>query len=606
MLCQASNPSSPSLPRGMQQQPPKLQAQSVTPTRRTLYDGPPTAAAEPATPGLQRSPSSPQQKSARDSPSLESFTQSQLGDDERSEESGRTSQEQPPRSSTLHANRSSSVVKEDPIEFSATIGDNAPIFLRETPAADSYVGSPNEVHTPRSATSSNKTPTQASFAEKAQLAKAQEKASIRESIERPPKHTSPPQSRFSLPAPQSETNQRPAPASRHDPTFNTNQGLSNEYKEPLKSFGSGRDFRATNLPTERSPIPQKAEPNLQAPKPVLVQREGETASYVPLQPPQISKKYGEPASASTPLVPPGNLSQPPRSSQDDSQLGPSIDLTADTSAITRLPSPASQHATSRDLLEQRGRPGPIHYGIDHDFIPRNDQRHVREPSPVYQGGFPDRVSHDSYRSLEPNTFTNSTFWQSDSSRGGTDRPAQHYPEQVRDNEGFVQRQQAEQERSAYADSPIERRSESKPRSRRGSRGSAFFRSFGKSSEADQPPLPDTSDVQAQHMPVHSPSSRERKGSRTSILRSLKRNSGSWSGSGRSKENTTPTTSVPQSLPPGQVYQATSHHENNSSPSRGLTNKNKSDKKLQRASVSANVEQDSGKKKRFSAIGVSNS
>ena len=587
----------------MQQQPPK--AQSATPTRRSLYDGPPTAAAEPASPGLQRSPPSPQQKSARDSPSLESFTQSQLGDDERSEESGRTSQEQPPRSSTLHANRGSSVAKEEPIEFSATIGDNAPIFLRETPAADSYVGSPNEVHTPRSTSSSNKTPTQASFAEKAQLAKAQEKASIRESIERPPKPTSPPQSRFSLPTPQSETNQGRASGGRHDPTFKTNQGLSKENKETFKSFGSGRDLRATNLPTERSPIPQKAEPNLQAAKPVVGQREEETASYVPLQPPQIFKKHGEYASTTTPLLLPGNLSQPPRSSQDYSQRGPSIDLTADTSGINRLPSPAPQQATSRDLLEQRGRPGPVHYGIDHDFIPRNDQRHVRGSSPVYQGGFQDRVSHDSQRSLEPNTFTNSAFWQSDSSRG-TDRPANYHPEQVLDNGGFVQRPQGEQEGPDNANSPIERRSESKPRSRRGSRGSAFFKSFGRSPEADQPPLPDTSDVQAQHTPVQSPSSRERKGSRTSILRSLKRSSGSWGGSGRSNENTTPTTSVPQSLPPGQAYQATSQHAKDNSPSRGLTNKSKSDKKLQRASVSANVEQDSGKKKRFSAIGVSNS
>ena len=605
MLCQASNLSSPSLPRGMQQQPPSLRAESATPTRRTLYDDPPAAPTEPATPGLQPSPPSPQRKSPRDSPSLESFTQSQLGDDERSEESGRASQEQPPRSSTLHANRGSSDAKEEPIEFSATIGDNAPIFLRETPSADSYVGSPNEVHTPRSATSSNKTPTQASFAEKAQLAKAQEKASIRESIERPPKPKSTPKSRFSLPAPQSEINQGRASAGRPDPTFNTNQGFPNPNKDTFKSFGSERDVRATNTPTERSPIPQKAEANLQAPKPVVDRRGEETVSYVPLQPPQTSKKNGEYASTNTPLLVPGNISQPPRSSQDYSYRGPSIDVTADTSGINRLPSPASQQATSRDLLEQRGRPGPVHYGIDHDFIPRNDQTHVRDPSPVYQGGFQDRVSHDSHQSSDPNTFTNSSFWQSDSSRGGTDRPANYYPEQTLDNGGFVQRPQAKQKRPDNADSPIERRSESKPRSRRGSRGSAFFKSFGKSSEADQPPLPDTTDVQAHHTPVQSPTSRERKSSRTSILRSLKRNSGSWSGSARSKENSTPTTSVPQRLPPGQAYQATPQHREESSLG-DPTKKSKSDKKLQRASTSANVEQDSGKKKRFSAIGVSDS
>ena len=587
----------------MQQQPPNLQAQSAT-TRRSLYDGPTTAATEPVTPGLQRSPPSPQQKSPRDSPSLESFTQSQLGDDERSEESARTSRDQPPRPPILHANRSSLDAKEEPIAFGATIGDNAPIFLQETPSAGSYVGSPNEVYTPRSATSSNKTPTQASFAEQAQLAKAQEKASIRESIERPPKPTSPPRSRFSLPAPLSQNNPGRESASRHDPASNTSQGPPKAYRDTFQNSGSGRDVRAPNLPAERSPIAQKAEPNLQIPKPIVGQRE-ETASYVPLQPPQTSKKYGEYVSPAIPLLVPENTHQAPRSLQDYSQRAPNIDVSTDTSDSNRLPSAASQQATIRDLLEQRGRPGPVHYGIDHDFIPRNDRRHVRDGSPSYQGGLQDIVAQDLREAPDSNTSIDPAFWQSDDSRGGTERPANYYPEQVPEDRGFVQRPQAEQERADYVGSPIEGRSESKPRSRRGSRGSAFFKSFGRSSEADQPPLPDTSDVQAQHMPVQSPNSRERKGSRASILRSLKRNSGSWSGSGRSKENTTPTTSVPQYMPPGQLYQATPQHAKDNSPSRGPNSKSKLDKKLQRASTSANVEQESGKKKRFSAIGVSN-
>ena len=590
----------------MQQQPPNLRAQSATPTRRTLYDGPPTAATEPVTLGLQRSPPSPEQKSPRDSPSLESFTLSQLGDDERSEESGWTSREQLPRPSTLHANRSSSDAKEERIVFGATIGDNAPIFLQETPSANSYVGFPNEVHTPRSATSSNKTPTQASFAEKAQLAKAQEKASIRESIERPPKPTSPPRSRFSLLAPQSQNDQGRDFARGHDPMSNTSQGVPKGYGDTIQITNNGRDLRATNSATEGSSISQKAEPNLQAPKSIVGQREEETASYVPLQPPQTSKKYGEYVSPPIPLLAPENIHQVPRSSQDYSQRAPDIDVTTGTSNTNRLPSPASQQATIRDLLEQRGRPGPVHYGIDHDFIPRNDQRHVRDRSPSYQGGLEDNVAHDSRQSLEPNTSTDSAFWQSDDSRGGTERSANYYPEQVPDNSGFVQRPRAEQGRADHVGSPTEDRSESKPRSRRGSRGSAFFKSFGKTSEADQPPIPDTSDVQAQHTPVQSPNSRERKGSRASILRSLNRNSGSWNGSGRSKENTTPTASVPQYLPPGQSYQATPHYAKENSPSRGPNTKSKSDKKLQRASTSVNVEQDSGKKKRFSAIGVSNS
>lgn len=154
------------------------------------------------------------------------------------------------------------------------------------------------------------------------------------------------------------------------------------------------------------------------------------------------------------------------------------------------------------------------------------------------------------------------------------------------------------------DSPVERRSESKPRSRRGSRSSPFFKTFGRSSESDQSSLPHIHDNQVSSTPVTSPVAEGKKGRRTTLLRSLKRNSASGSASGQSKENITPTTTTPQSIPPVQTFPAASQRMNEESPSRGPPSTSKSNRKLQRASTSGNAEQDGGKKKRFSAIGVS--
>ena len=585
----------------MQQQQPHLQAQPTNLNPSTLHDDPNTAANDRCAPEPRVSIPSSQQK-PRDTPSVESFTPSQLGDDERSEESERTSQEQPAKSATSFGSHSLSEAKDQPTKISTTLGESAPVFLQGTPSADSYVGSPNGIHTPRSATSSNSTPTQASFAEQSQLANSQEKAGAPESIARLLKPVSPQQSRLFSQAPYHSNNQGSGSAYRQGPMSNSDQGRSNDSRNLSENAVSERDQRSIALRNGQPRIPQNEKAKQQVRMHTDGRREAGPASHMPLQQPQDPGNDDRQLSEKPPLSLPEPSSQAARSSNEYVQRVPNYDSTSRNFNQLQLPLSAPQQTTVQDLVEQRGRPGPVHYGIGYDFIPGNDHRSNRDRSPSDPGAIQKRLSQGSRRSLHPTTFTDSAFWQGDEHRGETAGPVNFDAGPVPRDGGLRQRSPAEQERPAYSDAASGRRSESKPRSRRGSKSSAFFKSFSRSSEADQPPLPDTSDLPDNNMPLQSLITGDRKSSRTSILRSLKRTSGSWSGSGRSKENATPTTSPSQYPQPGPGYQAISKHVKDNSHSNDSPGTSKPGRKLRRASTS--MEQDNSRKKRFSTIGVS--
>ena len=620
MLCQATNlspMSSPSLSRGMQQQPPNFQPQPTTQAPKDLHDGPSPVVTQAASPKPLHTPRTPERKSPRDPPSLESFTQSQLGDDERSEESGRTSQDSHPSSSSLHGKHGvSNHEEEQPVQVSATIGDT-PVFLQETPSAASYVGSLHEIHTPRSATSSNRTPTQATFAAQAQLAKspiedtsrrseAQEKPNARQSIEKHPKPVLPPQSRLSQ-SPQTSNSFGTMPASARAPETDTAQRFPEESKDTFHTADSGKDPVVASLPGAQPANLRKDEPDAQASTHMGGLLSSEISPAVPLHTPQETQSGSGNPLRPIPFPPLRDSGHTLRPSKDYSTRGPSIESIQSRVTPDLPPSPISpppQQSTARGALEQKPRTGPIHYGIDHDFISEGNNERLRNRSPSYSGSIPNRTSQDSRRSLEPNTFMDSAFWQSDQNRGGSDFPANSYPGHVAGDEPRVPRQPAANGQTGEPESPVGRRSESKPRSRRGSRSSPFFKAFGRSSESDQSSLPHMHDNQVSSTPVISPVAEGKKGRRTTLLRSLKRNSVSGSTSGRSKENITPTTTTPQSIRPVQTSPAASQRMNEESPSKGPPSTSKFNKKLQRASTSGNAEQDGGKKKRFSVIGVS--
>lgn len=606
MLCQAPSqpipsPAPPS--RGMQQQPPSVKAQPLAQAPPDLQADLSKAAAQAASPDPQYSSPSSQQRSPRDTPSLESFTQSQLGDDERSEQSEPTSQDHPPRHSSLYLKRG--LIDPDGVrrvQDPVIVGDAAPVFLQETPSADSYIGSPKEIQTPRSTTSSNRTPTQAHFGDGGPNASypsrqaavengvpqgvIREEGSSNDSTRTDPGRFLPPQTRFSTQVP-------------HNSEDHAAFGGS---ESPFRNVEAGRDPKESSI---KSSNPSKL-PNAEVDRILRA-----PARMSALAASQVSPIAVGPENGSTEL----SISRPrsstrgslgvPRPSQDYSMRGPSIDSIPSRIDPDRPPSPVSpQQSTIREIMDRRGRAGPIHYGLDHDFVPDSDhdgnRRRSRSNSRMNANA---RPSQDSRRSYEPNIHDHPAF------RPSSDLATQSYSGQIPRDESPIPRQQAPEYQLEGVGNSIEWPPESKSRSKRSSRSSAFFKSFalGGSPKVDEPPLPNTMDTQTSSSPVISPAAGEKKGKRTSILRSLTGNSGSGSGSGQSRGNVIPTKSQPHYAQPAQVVPTQpSQAEDDEFPSRGNSRSasSKFSKRLQRSSTSGNTDQAGGKKKRFSGFGVS--
>jgi len=540
------------------------------------------AVPQAAPPEAQNSLQSSDLNSPRDTPSLGSFTPSNEGDDERSEDSVPSNQVLPPRLSSLH-DTTNKKEKESVIQ-PVTFGDSAPIFLRETLTADSYIGSPNEITTPRSATSSNKTPTQSNFKEFGQPVTsrsprdnvettdlrcgAREEVRSSDAAEPYPRSLSSSQSRFSTQLPRD--NNVATPRSSPVPEQDNPQRFSEESKD---TFHTADSVRATDDPpllSQDQPHPQTTEIDRlmsRAPARLSALRQSEVSKPSSLQ---FSKDTYNPSEGSSYTRRVQSIHTPQRA------LRPSQDYSVRAPSIDSLPSPVSPYhspppitptqSTVRERLEQREREGPVHYGIDHDFVPESDRQRARSRSPSYTNLSQNRPSQDSRPSYEPNI---------------DDHPAFQKSEDI--------------------DEGSRRRSASKPRSRRGSRSSAFFRALGKSSDADPPPLPNAPDSEASSTPINTPTTFDKKRKSMSIFRSLTGNSGNGSGSLQSKENVTPTAvpTQPQHVRTEPI--APQRVEDDEFPMRDT--QSKWSKRLQRASTSVDT-QDSGKKKRFSAIGVS--
>ena len=535
------------------------------------------------------------QRSPRDTPSLESFTQSQEGDDERSEESASTNQEHPPRASSLYLK---GVADHRQIRFpqaQTAVRDNAPDSVRQMPLGDPRVGSPKEVLTPRSA-SSNQTPTQATFTDAALPAIPADSAvkvdgatiQHRRGAGSSPKSFSQPQSGSSTQLSNNDRrSQEPGATTRfsHD--------SKGSYQTP-----SGQDGLLENpLSTLDNPQNQHVDvnPYSQAPTEINIPRRSETNQEGILQSPT-----NVPDARPVPLV--RNPLNPQTPSQDHSWRGPSIDSDLGRVNLDHPPSPLTPRQPTNHGAPQTGRTGPIHYGIDHDFDRSNDVERCRSRSTSYSGELQNiRRSQDSHPSLDPNILDHPAFR---AVAEGNGMPTQDYPTQFTREENTTPRQQRAGHVLMGGGPTIGRRSESKSRSRRGSRSSAFFKAFTSPSKSDHFPLSNAPDSQASSSPKNSPALGDRRSKRLSIFGSRSGNIGSGSGNSHSKENMAAWDASPQdsfTQVAHQVGPATPRRVETDNPSKGVSSK--WTKKLQRASTSAKPEPDSGKKKRFSAIGV---
>ncbi len=533
------------------------------------------------------------QKSPRDTPSLESFTQSQEGDDERSEESAPTNLEHPPRASSLYLKGITNHRQNRSPQNSTTVGEAAPNFVQERIVEGSQVGSPREVETPRSATSSNQTPTQATFtdAKPAVSVGSPDKhngASIQHltGAGSSPRSFSQPHSRFS--AHVSDKNRRSqepgvAPRFSHD-----SEGINHTAAD------RGDSLPETSFPTLQNRQNQRADgnPYPQAPVNMTLPHQSETSQEMFLQS-RTNAQNRRP----NPLLHDPLHSQ--TQSQDHSWRGPSIDSDLGRVNFDHPPSPLTpRQPTNQTAPDQRGRTGPIHYGIDHDFDRPSDTERSRSRSPSYS-----RLSQDSRPSLDPNILDHPAFR---AVAEGNGMPAEDYRAHLTREGKSTPRQQRVEHMLVGGGPNTGRRSESKSRSRRGSRSSAFFKAFTSPSKSDHPPLPNAPDSQASSSPRNSPAIGDRRSKRLSIFRPRSGNAESESGDSRNRENMVTWNASPQdsfTQVANKVGPSTTRRVEEEPSSKAASNK--LSKKLQRASTSVKPEPESGKKKRFSAIGVGN-
>lgn len=574
VLCQGTTPKSEPLSRGMQSQP-----EPPNPPEQPAEHS--KAIPQATLPESQHIPQPSDRNSPRDTPSLESVTPSNEGDDERSEDSVPTTQKLPLRLSSLpEATQQERVSAKRPV----TIGDSAPIFLRETPRADSYVGSPKDIQTPRSATSSNKTPTQSNFKDLNHPTTSQSPRSNVDSTdfqyralaeagasgapESQPRSLSPPHSRFSTQLLHEHNAATPSTGDSSEEDYS--QRFSEESKGTFHTADSAKGHDDRRLLAQDQPNSQSTEIDRlmsRAPERLSALRQSSVSKSTPLQ---ISGDNNNPAAgfSKTRLVSPIYTPQRTlRPSQDHSLRAPSIDgLPSPVSPYHPPPPVTPPQSTVRERSEQRGREGPVHYGIDHDFVPESDRERARSRSPSYTNLAQNGSPHDSRPSYDPNI---------------DDHPAFRKSEDIDDGS--------------------RRRSMNKPSSRRGSRSSAFFKALGKSSDGDAPPLPKAPDGEASSTPINTPTAGDKKRRSMSIFRSLTGNSGSGSGSLQSKENVTPTRATAQPQYTRTEPITPQRVEDDEFPMRDT--QSKWGKRLQRASTSG-ITPDSSKKKRFSAIGVS--
>lgn len=552
----------------------KVEPESAT--TESLYEhiDPTATAIQSSSPEPQPLSHSSEQRSPRDMSSLESFTQSQEGDDERSEESDPTNQEFPPRASSLYLKGIAKFRQGRSPQTKATVGDNAPNSIKESPSEDLRVGSPREIQTPRSTTSSNQTPTQATFTDAGQPAIPAGSAAKIDgaSIQYRNGAVSP---RRSFSQPQSAVAAQILSKNRRSQEPDAIPKISPDAEGTYQTAG-GKDGRPeTSSSTIQISRNQMADagPNLQAPTDVNSPGKSENVQS------------------------PTSVQSSETRSQDHSWRGPSIDSGLGRGNFDHPPSPLTPRQPITDgVPDVRGRTGPIHYGIDHDFDRPSDTERSRSRSPSY----PLRLSQDSRPSLDPNILNHPAFR---AVAEGNGMPMQHYHAPLTREENLTPRPETAED-MVVGDGPnIGRRSGSKSRSRRGSRSSAFFKAFTSPTKSDHPPLPNAPDSQTSSSPRDSPAIGDRRSKRLSFFRPRSGNMGSGSGDSRKETMALdaspqdPFTQVAHQVGPTTPHRVEEKHPLKAPPS-------KLSKKLQRASTSAKPEPETGKKKRFSAIGVS--
>ncbi|KAL8863505.1 MAG: hypothetical protein Q9178_000186 [Gyalolechia marmorata] len=180
------------------------------------------------------------------------------------------------------------------------------------------------------------------------------------------------------------------------------------------------------------------------------------------------------------------------------------------------PSPVSlQDFMSHEQNDESGSRSPLHHGVGYDFGPNNARPMSSSPSRSFSRPF-----------QESRRQTDKAFRQEESPTRGDELPVQHYPAPVHRQDPIHPRQQATEYSvegigPSPAPQPRPRPTESRSSSKRGSRSSAFFRSFRSPTDPASPPL--AGEIEEQEYTDHhgDPMIRKSQSKRSSLFRSLK-------------------------------------------------------------------------------------
>lgn len=258
--------------------------------------------------------------------------------------------------------------------------------------------------------------------------------------------------------------------------------------------------------------------------------------------------------------------------------------------------PLTPASSQQSVNNSQSQAAPVHHNTSHDFTSERGQVHGKSRPRSFSRPFQD-----------PNLHDHPAFRQENAEIDNNNLPSNYYPAQVRREEAMIPQGTEYQLEGIGPPAPEDL---NKSEARRSSRGSAFFKRLSFPSAQDTPPMPHDTGAQTTDLPSDSPLSQKKKGKRVSLFRSLTGRSGSDSGRSPGVSAAQPTRAqtdlqqyVDTSPPSQRQYSSPRGQQANQSPPIGQGS-NRPSKKLQRSPISGSPEQEKGKKKRFSSLGVS--
>ena len=641
VLCQASPlatpPDTPEFPS------PGLQLQhGALPTLRNQHPSEPKANPSPPTSHNsnhenQRSVPSNTTESEFDAPSIQSLTQSHLADDERSEVSVTEKTDRLPRSSKIYCKRDSLGKRKSQLnEISFSNDDTGSNPSLESHNAKRLTGKPNQERSPQSTESSNGTPTQAYF----DRTKPQDLPLEIKRTDTPPKSWQDKRYNVLLHSTDRPSQAVPQILAVHSGEYNS-QRLGESSIErgagdvsPVKMvqpdntvvghspqslvsrqtqhtwLGLGRQEHAgsfENHNQNKQPT-QDLSGHPKPPYPLISRLQSQQSTRRSPSPPQDSQNmsllhtHSREADQSMLRLP----------SQDFSVGRPSMESVPSRIDPDRPPSPISPQLPTQSMSDHNGRRVlPAHHGIDHDFAPESDVEEAQRRSSSFAQSY--HEAEDLRRSYGSDVVHHHpAYHEGMSSADNPTVSSGSYLESSPGEHSRIPRQQAPEYAFDSVNPSDLPSTETKSRSRRGSRGSAFFKSLAKSFGDPESQL--TTDSSRDHLessPARSSVNADRKSKKSSMLdrksQTDVKNDGTKASEDvaytsaptlRSSTNAQPPASLALAKPSPWADDDEFPMRSKQRVSTGLS------KKIHRASTAAAKGGDGGKKKnRFSSLGT---